>query len=119
MLFSGSLRSNLDPFDESTDEQIWQALESSRLKQYFQVVPDGLSFVVTEGGSNLRFGLLLYCSYCTVAQFCMPVILFQCRTTPISLFGPGIITEIQNIDNGRSYRRNRLRNGQICAGMVE
>ena len=27
MLFSGSLRYNLDPFDEYSDEEVWDALE--------------------------------------------------------------------------------------------
>jgi ATP-binding cassette subfamily C (CFTR/MRP) protein 4 len=35
-LFSGSLRHNLDPFDEYTDEKIWRALEEVKLKEAIQ-----------------------------------------------------------------------------------
>nr|KAG5700435.1 hypothetical protein BaRGS_010348 [Batillaria attramentaria] len=34
VLFSGSLRMNLDPFDQYTDEQIWRALEHAHLKKF-------------------------------------------------------------------------------------
>ncbi|XP_055348777.1 multidrug resistance-associated protein 1-like [Paramacrobiotus metropolitanus] len=56
VLFSGSLRMNLDPFNQSTDEQIWKALELSRLKSFFQAAQHGLNFKVTESGGNLSVG---------------------------------------------------------------
>ncbi|GAU91810.1 hypothetical protein RvY_03999-3 [Ramazzottius varieornatus] len=55
-LFGGSLRMNVDPTQEASDEQIWDALESSRLKPYFQVSPQGLDTRISEGGSNLSVG---------------------------------------------------------------
>ncbi|XP_055333700.1 LOW QUALITY PROTEIN: multidrug resistance-associated protein 1-like [Paramacrobiotus metropolitanus] len=56
VLFSGTLRLNLDPFEQSSDEQIWKALELSRLKPYFQASQNGLNFKVTESGGNLSVG---------------------------------------------------------------
>ena len=54
VLFSGSLRMNLDPFDAYTDEQIWMALEHAHLKAFVTNLPgDGLHFEVNEGGENL------------------------------------------------------------------
>ena len=54
VLFSGSLRMNLDPFDAYTDEQIWMALEHAHLKAFVANLPgDGLHFEVNEGGENL------------------------------------------------------------------
>lgn len=32
VLFSGSLRMNLDPFDEFTDDELWSALEKAHVK---------------------------------------------------------------------------------------
>jgi len=32
VLFSGSLRYNLDPFEEFTDEELWNALEAVQLE---------------------------------------------------------------------------------------
>ena len=57
VLFSGSLRMNLDPFDNHTDDQIWTALEHAHLKAFVGNLPgDGLSFEVNEGGENLSVG---------------------------------------------------------------
>ncbi|XP_055333699.1 multidrug resistance-associated protein 1-like [Paramacrobiotus metropolitanus] len=56
VLFSGTLRMNLDPFNQSSEEQIWKALEQSRLKPFFQASQSGLFFKVTENGGNLSVG---------------------------------------------------------------
>lgn len=55
MLFSGTLRMNLDPFDEHTDDSVWQALEHARLKSFVSGLPTGLEHECTEGGENLRY----------------------------------------------------------------
>lgn len=34
VLFSGSLRMNLDPFDKHTDDEVWRALEQAHLKAF-------------------------------------------------------------------------------------
>ncbi|XP_017887469.1 multidrug resistance-associated protein 4-like isoform X2 [Ceratina calcarata] len=50
-LFSGSLRKNLDPFDQyESDSVLWQALEEVELKEM------GLEGHINEGGSNLSVG---------------------------------------------------------------
>ena len=54
MLFSGSLRTNLDPFDVHSDEMLWQVLDVSQLKGFVSELPDGLSHSISEGGENLR-----------------------------------------------------------------
>nr|XP_019958522.1 PREDICTED: multidrug resistance-associated protein 1-like isoform X1 [Paralichthys olivaceus] len=56
VLFSGSLRMNLDPFGSYTDEELWQALEFSHLKNYVSSLPDKLSHECSEGGENLSVG---------------------------------------------------------------
>ena len=54
VVFSGSLRMNLDPFDKHTDEELWQALEHAHLKTFVQGLTAGLQYECTEGGENLR-----------------------------------------------------------------
>ena len=57
VLFSESLRHNLDPFDEHTDAELWQALEDVQLKEYVSRMMNlGLDTAVLEGGSNLSVG---------------------------------------------------------------
>ncbi len=56
VLFSGSLRMNLDPFEARTDDQIWTALEHAHLKAFVANLPGGLAFEVNEGGENLSVG---------------------------------------------------------------
>ena len=55
-LFSGSLRENLDPFDQYSDTVLWSALEEVELKQAVEELPAGLSHKVSEGGSNFSVG---------------------------------------------------------------
>lgn len=56
VLFSASMRYNLDPFDEFDDEKIWKALEGVKLKNLISELPAGLSSKVAEGGSNFSIG---------------------------------------------------------------
>ncbi|CAH1985088.1 unnamed protein product [Acanthoscelides obtectus] len=52
VLFSASVRYNLDPFEEFGDAEIWRALEEVELKL---AVPS-LDFLVSEGGGNFSAG---------------------------------------------------------------
>ena len=56
VLFSGTLRFNLDPFETCTDELLWRALKSAHLSAFVSKLPKGLEYEVTEGGSNLSVG---------------------------------------------------------------
>uniref|UniRef100_A0A8C4ZUT4 ABC-type glutathione-S-conjugate transporter n=1 Tax=Gadus morhua TaxID=8049 RepID=A0A8C4ZUT4_GADMO len=56
VLFSGSLRMNLDPFENFSDQEIWIALELSHLKEYVAGLEKGLQYEVSEGGENLSVG---------------------------------------------------------------
>lgn len=55
VLFSGSLRMNLDPFDKYTDQQVWNALEHAHLKDFVSGLATGLAYECGEGGQNLRY----------------------------------------------------------------
>lgn len=54
VLFSGTLRLNLDPFDKYTDEDLWKVLEVSHLNRFVLGLNGGLQHIIAEGGENLR-----------------------------------------------------------------
>ncbi len=56
VLFCGTIRSNLDPFDKYTDEQLWHVLELGHLKTFVKSLEIGLEHPVAEGGENLSVG---------------------------------------------------------------
>ncbi|XP_049616239.1 ATP-binding cassette sub-family C member 9 isoform X1 [Syngnathus scovelli] len=56
ILFSGSIRFNLDPERTCNDERLWEALEIAQLKNMVKALPGGLDAVVTEGGENFSVG---------------------------------------------------------------
>uniref|UniRef100_A0A4W4G676 ABC-type glutathione-S-conjugate transporter n=1 Tax=Electrophorus electricus TaxID=8005 RepID=A0A4W4G676_ELEEL len=56
VLFSGSLRMSLDPFDSYSDEEVWRALELAHLKSFVSGLPDKLQHECSEGGENLSLG---------------------------------------------------------------
>ena len=56
ILFSGTVRFNLDPFGSHDDLDLWDALESVNLKSVIQDIKGRLDSNVTQGGSNLSVG---------------------------------------------------------------
>ncbi|KAF9179056.1 Canalicular multispecific organic anion transporter 2 [Haplosporangium sp. Z 767] len=55
-LFVGNVRDNLDPFNEASDTELWEALERAHLKEYISSMPGGLSYEVTQNGENFSVG---------------------------------------------------------------
>ncbi len=76
MLFSGTLRRNLDPFSAYSDAALWTVLEHAHLKSFVSGLSEGLQYEVGEGGEALRL------------VFCLCVFLrahprsLQCKPTP-------------------------------------
>ncbi|XP_023282660.1 multidrug resistance-associated protein 1-like [Seriola lalandi dorsalis] len=56
VLFSGSLRMNLDPFDLCSDEALWKVLELAHLDSFVSALPQKLNHQCCEGGENLSLG---------------------------------------------------------------
>ncbi|CAF0824966.1 unnamed protein product [Rotaria sordida] len=56
ILFCGTLRYNIDPFEQFSDEECFRALEAVQLKQLVCNRSDGLNLLVTESGNNLSVG---------------------------------------------------------------
>ncbi|QQP36454.1 ATP-binding cassette transporter sub-family C member 9, partial [Caligus rogercresseyi] len=56
VLFSGTIRSNLDPDNAFSDMQIWNVLDKAGSSKMVQGFPDGLDTTVTENGDNFSLG---------------------------------------------------------------
>ncbi|CAI5692427.1 ATP-binding cassette sub-family C member 5 isoform X3 [Oreochromis niloticus] len=56
VLFSGTVRSNLDPFNQYSEEKIWDALERSHMKECVSQLPLKLESEVVENGENFSVG---------------------------------------------------------------
>ncbi|XP_063171212.1 ATP-binding cassette sub-family C member 6 isoform X2 [Candoia aspera] len=55
-LFWGSLRENLDPLHQCSDEDIWTALEKTQLKGFVSDLPGQLAYECSDGGGDLSVG---------------------------------------------------------------
>uniref|UniRef100_A0A6B2KWK1 Uncharacterized protein n=1 Tax=Arcella intermedia TaxID=1963864 RepID=A0A6B2KWK1_9EUKA len=55
-LFTGTIRSNLDPFEQYTDEQIWDSLRAVGLQEQISTMKEGIQNTVAENGENLSVG---------------------------------------------------------------
>ena len=58
MLFSGSVRSNLDPTDSKqySDAELWGALREAQLEKVVKELEGGLDAKIIEGGSCFSIG---------------------------------------------------------------
>ncbi|KAF9083250.1 hypothetical protein BGX23_011649 [Mortierella sp. AD031] len=56
ILFVGTVRDNLDPFEEMQDADLWEALERAHLKDHIASLEGGLSFKVSQNGDNFSVG---------------------------------------------------------------
>jgi len=56
VLFLGSLRRNLDPFNEFSDPELWNVLEDAHLKESILEMVPGLESPISEGGTNFSVG---------------------------------------------------------------
>uniref|UniRef100_A0AAY4CCZ0 ATP-binding cassette, sub-family C (CFTR/MRP), member 8 n=1 Tax=Denticeps clupeoides TaxID=299321 RepID=A0AAY4CCZ0_9TELE len=56
VMFSGTIRFNLDPERKATDRTLWEALEIAQLMSVVKALPGGLDAMVTEGGENFSQG---------------------------------------------------------------
>lgn len=56
VLFTGTLRFNLDPFEQYSDNEVWEAIDGASLKSTIQKMPEQLNQRLTEQGTNLSTG---------------------------------------------------------------
>lgn len=56
VLFTGTVRSNLDPLNEKADHQLWEALKATQLEKSIQNMDQGLESKISDNGSNFSAG---------------------------------------------------------------
>jgi ABC-type multidrug transport system fused ATPase/permease subunit len=56
IMFSGTVRINLDPFSKYSDDALWKALEAVEMKQPIAALEGGLHAKVAENGENFSVG---------------------------------------------------------------
>ena len=56
VLFVGNIRSNLDPFDEHDDAELWDALDRVHMKAMVEAMSDSILSPIVEGGVNFSLG---------------------------------------------------------------
>uniref|UniRef100_H2LF23 Cystic fibrosis transmembrane conductance regulator n=1 Tax=Oryzias latipes TaxID=8090 RepID=H2LF23_ORYLA len=56
VLFTGTMRKNLDPFHQHSDEALWNALDEVQLKSAVEELPQKLETQLAESGSNFSVG---------------------------------------------------------------
>jgi ABC-type multidrug transport system fused ATPase/permease subunit len=56
VLFTGTVRFNVDPFEERSDAQVWDALDRAHLGAHLRTLPKQLAAEVDEGGRNFSMG---------------------------------------------------------------
>ncbi|VDO76241.1 unnamed protein product [Heligmosomoides polygyrus] len=56
VLFSGTLRFNLDPTSKYSDQELWTAIESANLKPFVESLPQRILHQIDESGENISVG---------------------------------------------------------------
>ncbi|XP_027391869.1 multidrug resistance-associated protein 4-like, partial [Bos indicus x Bos taurus] len=56
VLFTGTIRKNLDPFNEYLEEELWNVLEEVQLKEAIKALPCVMYTELAESGLNLSVG---------------------------------------------------------------
>ena len=87
VLFSGSIRFNLDPAESYADDEVWEALEMAHLKDFIVSLNDGLFFECGEDGDNLR-SEINKCTYMCY-DLCIPTNTDTCTRKSFVFFSVG------------------------------
>lgn len=94
VLFSNTLRYNLDPFKRYTDDQLWNVLEAVQLKTKIDGFKDKLGIQIAEFGSNFSVG---ECQLICVARAILKpskILLIDEATAHVDTHTDGIIQQV-------------------------
>uniref|UniRef100_A0A8C5FWZ3 Cystic fibrosis transmembrane conductance regulator n=1 Tax=Gadus morhua TaxID=8049 RepID=A0A8C5FWZ3_GADMO len=56
VLFTDTMRKNLDPFNQHSDEELWNSLQEVQLKSVVEELPAKMETLLAESGSNFSVG---------------------------------------------------------------
>jgi ABC-type multidrug transport system fused ATPase/permease subunit len=89
--FQGTIRSNLNPFAEHEDKELWQALEDAQLKDFVSGLEEGLDAPVSIGGSNLSAGQLQQLGLARALLQRTPIVVLDEATSSLDLETDSIV----------------------------
>lgn len=104
VLFSGSIRFQLDPFNEFTDEKIWGALSEVSMKDYVESTPHKLDEILYERGENLSQGQRQLLCIARALLRKSKIIVIDEGTSAVDPHTDNVIQEVlkANTDNNKS-----------------
>ncbi|CAL8139528.1 unnamed protein product [Orchesella dallaii] len=96
-MFAGTVRQNMDPFNNFSDEEIWDALRECVMYEAINRLDNGLNAAVHEYGSNFSAGQRQF--ICLARAILGKKKILLCDEPTASLDGLSSILMIQNIKN--------------------
>ncbi|KAI8906294.1 P-loop containing nucleoside triphosphate hydrolase protein [Gorgonomyces haynaldii] len=85
VMLTGTIRSNLDPFEALADEEIWQALEAVHLRKKIQDMPDRLDTPITENGRSFSISERQLFCIARAILIKTSIVIFDEPTVPVDL----------------------------------
>jgi ABC-type multidrug transport system fused ATPase/permease subunit len=96
VLFEGTIRTNLDPLDNRTDEEVWRALRSVHLLDKIRNMPQQLEAMIIENGKGFSLGQRqLFCIARAILANCT-ILLIDEGTNAVDIQTDTLIQETNN-----------------------